>query len=115
MRLAVLVDPGFLRSGVLAVPSIGGPLVVARPGLGDRVQFQAAAAEPRGTPMARIGPPEQRGVCDDVARCAQYGWQGKRRVGKATGDKDTENEGEVDQAKSSLKDAGEKVKDAFKK
>ena len=39
----------------------------------------------------------------------------KEGVGKATGDKDTENEGEVDQAKSSLKDAGEKVKDAFKK
>jgi uncharacterized protein YjbJ (UPF0337 family) len=27
----------------------------------------------------------------------------------------TENEGKIDQAKSSLKDAGEKVKDAFKK
>ena len=36
-------------------------------------------------------------------------------VGKATGDRDTENEGKADQAKSSLKDAGEKVKDAFKK
>ena len=29
-------------------------------------------------------------------------------LGEATGDKDTENEGKVDQAKSSLKDAGEK-------
>jgi uncharacterized protein YjbJ (UPF0337 family) len=29
-------------------------------------------------------------------------------------DKDTQNEGKIDQAKSSLKDAGEKVKDAFK-
>ena len=38
----------------------------------------------------------------------------KEAVGKATGDKDTENEGKVDQSKSSLKDAGEKVKDAFK-
>ena len=38
----------------------------------------------------------------------------KEGVGKATGDKDTENEGKVDQAKSNLKDAGEKVKDAFK-
>jgi uncharacterized protein YjbJ (UPF0337 family) len=35
--------------------------------------------------------------------------------GKVTGDKDTENRGKADQAKSSLKDAGEKVKDAFKK
>jgi len=33
---------------------------------------------------------------------------------RAAGDKYTENEGRVDQAKSSLKDAGDKVKDAFK-
>jgi uncharacterized protein YjbJ (UPF0337 family) len=40
--------------------------------------------------------------------------KGKEGLGKATGDKDTENEGKVDQAKASLKDAGEKIKDAFK-
>ncbi|MDT5139444.1 MAG: hypothetical protein QOD58_3706, partial [Mycobacterium sp.] len=34
--------------------------------------------------------------------------------GRVTGDRSTENEGKVDQSKSSLKDAGEKVKDAFK-
>ncbi|MDT5346905.1 MAG: hypothetical protein QOH91_192 [Mycobacterium sp.] len=45
---------------------------------------------------------------DDMAGKAKEG------VGKATGDKSTENEGKVDQAKSSLKDAGEKIKDAFK-
>ena len=39
----------------------------------------------------------------------------KEAVGKTTGDRSTENEGKIDQAKSSLKDAGEKVKDAFKK
>jgi len=38
----------------------------------------------------------------------------KEAVGKASGDRSTENEGKFDQAKSSLKDAGEKVKDAFK-
>ncbi len=43
------------------------------------------------------------------------GGKSKEGVGKATGDKSTENEGKLDQAKSSLKDAGEKVKDAFKK
>ena len=42
------------------------------------------------------------------------GGKAKEGVGKATGDRSTENEGKVDQAKSSLKDAGEKVKDAFK-
>ena len=45
---------------------------------------------------------------DDLAGKAKEG------IGKAAGDKSTENEGKVDQAKSSLKDAGEKVKDAFK-
>ena len=38
----------------------------------------------------------------------------KEALGKASGDKDTENEGRTDQASSDLKDAGEKVKDAFK-
>ncbi len=42
------------------------------------------------------------------------GGKAKEGLGKVTGDKDTENEGKVDQAKSSIKDAGEKVKDAFK-
>jgi uncharacterized protein YjbJ (UPF0337 family) len=46
---------------------------------------------------------------DDIAGKA------KEAVGKATGDDDTRVEGKLDQAKSSLKDAGEKVKDAFKK
>lgn len=43
------------------------------------------------------------------------GGRAKETVGKATGDPDTRDEGRADQAKSSLKDAGEKVKDAFKK
>ena len=42
------------------------------------------------------------------------GGKTKKGLGKVTGDKDTENEGKVDQAKASLKDAGEKIKDAFK-
>jgi uncharacterized protein YjbJ (UPF0337 family) len=43
------------------------------------------------------------------------GGRAKEAIGNVTGDKDTKNEGRADQAKSSLKDAGEKVKDAFKK
>lgn len=43
------------------------------------------------------------------------GGRAKEGIGRATGDADTTNEGRADQAKSSLKDAGEKVKDAFKK
>jgi uncharacterized protein YjbJ (UPF0337 family) len=42
------------------------------------------------------------------------GGKAKEAVGKVTGDKDTENKGRADQAKASLKDAGEKIKDAFK-
>lgn len=43
------------------------------------------------------------------------GGKAKETLGKATGDESTANEGKADQSKSSLKDAGEKVKDAFKK
>jgi uncharacterized protein YjbJ (UPF0337 family) len=43
------------------------------------------------------------------------GGRAKEAIGKATGNDDTRNEGRADQAKSSLKDAGEKIKDAFKK
>lgn len=39
----------------------------------------------------------------------------KEAVGGATGDRALENQGKKDQAKGSLKQAGEKVKDAFKK
>lgn len=39
----------------------------------------------------------------------------KETIGRATGDRETQSEGQGDQAKSSLKDAGEKVKDAFRK
>jgi uncharacterized protein YjbJ (UPF0337 family) len=38
----------------------------------------------------------------------------KEAVGKATNDRSTEAEGKRDQSKADLKDAGEKVKDAFK-
>lgn len=43
------------------------------------------------------------------------GGRAKEAIGKATGNKDTREEGRVDQAKASRKDAGEKVKDAFRK
>jgi uncharacterized protein YjbJ (UPF0337 family) len=38
----------------------------------------------------------------------------KETVGKATGDDQLETEGDADQVKGNLKQAGEKVKDAFK-
>lgn len=39
----------------------------------------------------------------------------KEAVGNLTGDARTRDEGRSDQAKSNIRDAGEKIKDAFKK
>ena len=39
----------------------------------------------------------------------------KETEGRATGDKSRERQGKADQSKSDLKQAGENVKDAFKK
>jgi uncharacterized protein YjbJ (UPF0337 family) len=43
----------------------------------------------------------------------EVGGKAKEAFGNVTGDKSTRDEGRSDQAKSNLKDAGEKVKDAF--
>lgn len=48
-------------------------------------------------------------------KAQDLGGKAKEAVGKATGDDSTRDEGRGDQAKSNLKDAGEKVKDTFKK
>jgi len=40
--------------------------------------------------------------------------QAKETVGEASGDRDLQAEGQADQTKGNLKQAGEKVKDAFK-
>lgn len=40
--------------------------------------------------------------------------QAKEAVGRVTGDRDLEDQGVSDQFTSDLKDAGEKVKDAFR-
>ena len=51
----------------------------------------------------------------DKAKNAVEDVEGKAKeaLGKISGDHSTEREGKKDQAKSDLKDAGEKVKDAF--
>jgi uncharacterized protein YjbJ (UPF0337 family) len=40
--------------------------------------------------------------------------RGKETLGAATHDRDLQNEGQADQTKSNIKQAGEKIKDAFK-
>jgi uncharacterized protein YjbJ (UPF0337 family) len=52
----------------------------------------------------------------DKARNKLQNLTGKVRetIGRATGDRRLENEGAADRVESNLKDAGEKVKDAFR-
>jgi uncharacterized protein YjbJ (UPF0337 family) len=45
----------------------------------------------------------------------ELGGKAKEAVGSATGDEGLERQGENDQSKANLKQAGEKVKDAFKR
>ena len=54
---------------------------------------------------------------DDKVRNTAEEWQGKAKeaYGDATDDPRLEAEGKADQTKASLKQAGEKVKDAFEK
>jgi uncharacterized protein YjbJ (UPF0337 family) len=53
---------------------------------------------------------------DDKARnkAEELKGQAKEGLGRATDDEELEAEGRTDQAKSDVKQAGEKVKDAFK-
>lgn len=56
------------------------------------------------------------GLDDKIGNAAQkLGGQGKEAAGNATGDQDLKAEGQTDQAKGDLKQAGEKIKDVFTK
>jgi uncharacterized protein YjbJ (UPF0337 family) len=46
-------------------------------------------------------------------KAEEVGGMVKEGVGRATGDEELQSQGEFDQTKSNLKQAGEKVKDAF--
>lgn len=55
------------------------------------------------------------GLEDKISNAAEDAkGKAKEGAGKATNDDELEAQGKGDQAKSDLKDAGEKVKDAFK-
>jgi uncharacterized protein YjbJ (UPF0337 family) len=57
----------------------------------------------------------QMSAVDKAKNKAQnLGGQAKEALGNASADKQTRDEGKLDQVKANLKDAGEKVKDAFK-
>ena len=56
------------------------------------------------------------GIVDKAKNTAEkLAGQAKEKAGEVTGNDDLKNEGKKDQAKGSLKNAGEDVKDAFKK
>ena len=56
------------------------------------------------------------GVDDKMGNMAEKATgKAKEAAGKATGNERLEAEGEVDQSKADLKQAGENIKDAFKK
>lgn len=56
------------------------------------------------------------GLDDKINNAAEkLGGKGKEAAGEASGDESLRAEGKGDQAKADLKQAGEKVKDAFKK
>ena len=56
------------------------------------------------------------GLDDKIENTAEkLGGKAKEAAGKATNDERLEAEGQMDQSKADLKQAGEKVKDAFKK
>ena len=55
------------------------------------------------------------GLDDKISNAAENaGGKAKEAAGKATDDESLEAEGKGDQTKADLKNAGEKVKDAFK-
>jgi uncharacterized protein YjbJ (UPF0337 family) len=55
------------------------------------------------------------GLDDKIENAAEkLGGKGKEAAGNATDDQSLKAEGQTDQAKADLKQAGEKVKDAFK-
>lgn len=56
------------------------------------------------------------GLDDKIRNAAEkLGGQGKEGLGEATGDENLRAEGQADQSKADLKQAGEKIKDVFKK
>jgi uncharacterized protein YjbJ (UPF0337 family) len=68
---------------------------------------------------AYIGPPwgtdgRMSGIDKAKNKVEELQGQGKEAVGRATDDPNLEDEGKRDQTKSNLKQAGEKVKDAFR-
>ena len=66
--------------------------------------------------MTTVGRGERQmsGIDKMKNKAEELGGHGKESVGEATGDRDLQAEGKKDKTTGNLKQAGEKVKDAFK-
>ena len=82
-----------------------------------QARFLRAVVEVSDRNRTEREPKEQTVSATDKAKnkAEDLGGKAKEAVGNLTGDEQTRDEGRGDQAKSNIKDAGEKVKDAFKK
>ena len=60
-------------------------------------------------------PPDMSATDKAKNKIDQLAGKAKEGLGRVAGDRDTEARGKGQQAKSHLKDAGEKVKDAFRR
>jgi uncharacterized protein YjbJ (UPF0337 family) len=89
----------------------------------DRALATGRGARPRLADAARCRPTrdewplegDRMGTDDKIDNKAdELKGKVKEGVGDATGDRDLQAEGQADQAKGNLKQAGEKIKDAFK-
>ena len=75
--------------------------------------FAGAEGMPVRAAGGRLGYPLAFGRSDELALRHSRLERFSDALARITGDKSTENEGKAEQAKANLKDAGEKVKDAF--
>jgi len=79
------------------------------------VSPRPALLGPSGMAVDAGGYPAGMSADDKAAnKIDELAGKAKEGVGRATGNRDLEAEGKAEQAKSNLKQAGEKVKDAFK-
>jgi len=67
------------------------------------------------TPRSGVKEPAMAAEDKAANKVTELRGKAKKETGKAIGNEQMEAEGRTDQAKGNLKQAGEKVKDAFKK
>jgi uncharacterized protein YjbJ (UPF0337 family) len=80
---------------------------------GCQLAYQRVA-KPLVTPTLPAKERHMSGIDKMKNKAEELSGKGKEALGEATDDRDLQAEGQKDQAKGNLKQAGEKVKDVFK-